>query len=49
MVAMSNTMFSPRLLGTYEFFTDEHGAVTHVVAHAPAADFKIVKRRERAR
>jgi hypothetical protein len=49
MVAMSNTMFSPRLLGTYEFFTDEHGAVTHVVAHAPAADFKIVKRREAAR
>jgi hypothetical protein len=49
MVAMSNTMFSPRLLGTYEFFTDEHGTVTHAVAHSPAADFKIVKRRDTAR
>jgi len=27
LVAMSQTMFSPRLLGTYEFVTDDHGVV----------------------
>lgn len=49
MATMSDRMFSPRLLGTYEFFTDEHGAVTHILAHSPAADFKIVRRRDAAR
>ena len=45
MVSMSNTTFSPRLLGTYEFFTDEHGEVTHVLAHAIGGSIKIVRRR----
>ena len=49
MVAMSDRLFSPRLLGTYEFFTDEHGAVTHIMAHGINASMKIVKRREAAR
>ncbi len=48
MVAMSNTTFSPRLLGTYEFFTDEHGEVTHVLAHGVASSIKIVRRRSAA-
>lgn len=45
LVAMSNTTFSPRLLGTYEFFTDEHGEVTHVLAHSIAVSIKAVRRR----
>jgi hypothetical protein len=49
MVAMSDTMFSPRLLGTYEFFTDEHGAVTHIMAHGINASTKIVRRRDGTR
>jgi hypothetical protein len=48
MVSMSNTTFSPRLLGTYEFFTDEHGEVTHVLAHAIGGSIKIVRRRNAA-
>ena len=46
MVAISDTMFSPRLLGTYEFVSDEHGAVTHILAHGIAASLKIVRRRD---
>jgi hypothetical protein len=49
MVAMSEKMFSPRLLGTYEFFTDEHGAVTHILAHGINGSIKIVRRRDAAR
>jgi hypothetical protein len=48
MVAMSNTTFSPRLLGTYEFFSDEHGDVTHVLAHGIGGSIKIVRRRNPA-
>ena len=32
MVPLSETMFSPRLLGTYEFIKDANGKVTHVFA-----------------
>jgi len=45
MAPISDTMFSPRLLGTFEFFTDSSGAVTHVLAHSIAASFRIVRRR----
>lgn len=48
MVSMSNTTFSPRLLGTYEFFSDEHGEVTHVLAHSIAVSIKAVRRRNAA-
>ena len=48
MVPMSNTLFSPRLLGTYEFFSDEHGVVTHIMAHGIQGSTKIVKRRDTA-
>jgi len=44
MVVMSEKLLSPRLLGTYEFFTDEHGEVTHIMAHGIEGSFKIVKR-----
>ena len=46
MAPISDTMFSPRILGTFEFFTDTNGAVTHVMAHSIAASFKIVRRRD---
>ena len=48
MVVMSEKLFSPRLLGTYEFFTDQHGVVTHIMAHGIQGSTKIVKRREAA-
>lgn len=46
MAPISDTLFSPRLLGTFEFVTDASGAVTHVMAHSIAASFKIVRRRD---
>lgn len=46
MAPISDTMFSPRLLGTFEFVSDENGVVTHVMAHSIAASFKIVRRRD---
>lgn len=49
MVAISDTMFSPRLLGTYEFVSDQHGVVTHVLMHGIASTLKAVRRRDEAR
>ncbi len=49
MVAISDTMFSPRLLGTYEFVSDEHGVVTHILAHGITASSRIVRRRDGTR
>ncbi|HJY37751.1 MAG TPA: hypothetical protein VJ299_09810 [Steroidobacteraceae bacterium] len=46
MAPISDTMFSPRILGTFEFVMDASGAVTHVMAHSIAASFKIVRRRD---
>jgi hypothetical protein len=34
MVPLSQTMFSPRLLGTYEFVKDDKGVVTHLLVHS---------------
>ena len=34
MVPLSQTMFSPRLLGTYEFVKDGNGRVTHMLVHS---------------
>jgi len=34
LVPLSETMFSPRLLGTYEFIVGERGTVTHLLAHS---------------
>ncbi|HKS57223.1 MAG TPA: hypothetical protein VJS12_18150 [Steroidobacteraceae bacterium] len=46
MAPISDTMFSPRILGTFEFVSDASGTVTHVMAHSIAASFKIVRRRD---
>jgi hypothetical protein len=46
MAPISDTMFSPRLLGTFEFVSDDTGAVTHVIAHSIAVSFKAVRRRD---
>jgi hypothetical protein len=45
LVPLSPTMFSPRLLGTYEFVLDDTGEVTHVMAHATESSFKATRRR----
>jgi len=46
MAPISDTMFSPRILGTFEFVTDANGAVSYVMAHSIAASFKILPRRD---
>jgi uncharacterized protein DUF3471 len=48
LVALSQTMFSPRLLGTYEFVTDASGAATHVMVHGVESTEKAVRKRESA-
>lgn len=45
LVALSQTMFSPRLLGTYEFVMDERGIVTHLLAHGVELTSRAVRRR----
>ncbi len=44
MVALSDTTFSPRLLGTYEFVKDERGDFTRMVAHSTEGDVMTVRR-----
>jgi hypothetical protein len=34
MIPLSQTSFSPRLLGTYEFVKDGSGRVTHMLVHS---------------
>ena len=34
MIPLSETMFSPRLLGTYQFIKNEQGIVTHMLVHS---------------
>jgi hypothetical protein len=46
LVALSQNMFSPRLLGTYEFVTDASGAVSHVLVHGVESTEQAVRRRE---
>lgn len=46
LVPLSETMFSPRLLGTYEFVADERGTVTHLLAHGVESTSKAVRRRD---
>ena len=45
LMPLSETMFSPRLLGTYEFIVDDKGEVTHVLAHGVESTAKAVRRR----
>ncbi len=44
LVPMSQTMFSPRLLGTYEFVMDDHGVVTHLLTHGVESTSKAIRR-----
>jgi hypothetical protein len=44
LVPLSETMFSPRLLGTYEFVTDDRGVVTHLLAHGIEVSSRAVRR-----
>ncbi len=46
LVALSQTMFSPRLLGTYEFVLDDHATVTHVLVHGVEGTDKALRRRK---
>jgi hypothetical protein len=48
LVPLSQNMFSPRLLGTYEFISDEHGVVTHIMVHGVESSEKAVRRRKGA-
>ena len=34
MIPLSETEFSPRLLGTYQFIKNEQGVVTHMLVHS---------------
>jgi hypothetical protein len=44
MIPLSQTMFSPRLLGTYEFVKDDKGVVTHMMVHSAEEVLKAVRR-----
>ncbi len=44
---LSQTMFSPRLLGTYEFVKDASGAVTHLIAYSTEGETKAIRKQPR--
>jgi hypothetical protein len=44
LIPLSETTFSPRLLGTYEFVKDDRGVVTHLMAYSTEGDLKAVRR-----
>jgi hypothetical protein len=46
LVPLSQTTFSPRLLGTYEFVKDGRGAVTHMMVYSTEGDLKAIRKRE---
>ncbi len=45
MIPLSQTMFSPRLLGTYEFVQDANGRVTHMLVHSAEEVLTAVRQR----
>jgi hypothetical protein len=45
MIPLSQTSFSPRLLGTYEFVKDANGQVTHMLVHSAEEVLTAVRRR----
>jgi len=45
MIPLSETMFSPRLLGTYQFVKNEQGVVTHMLVHSAEEVLTAVRRR----
>jgi hypothetical protein len=44
MFPLSETTFSPRLLGTYEFVKDASGKVTHLISYSTEGNVKAVRR-----
>jgi hypothetical protein len=44
LVPLSETAFSPRLLGTYKFFSDDRGVVTHLIAFSTEGDVKAIRK-----
>jgi hypothetical protein len=44
MIPLSETMFSPRLLGTYQFVKNEQGVVTHMLVHSAEEVLTAVRR-----
>jgi hypothetical protein len=44
LIPLSQTTFSPRLLGTYEFVSDDRGMVTHLLAQGVEGTMKAVKK-----
>ncbi len=46
LIPLSETTFSPRLLGTYEFVKDERGVVTALVAYSTEGDVKAMRKRD---
>ena len=44
MIPLSQTSFSPRLLGTYEFVKEKDGRVTHMLIHSAEEVLTAVKR-----
>jgi hypothetical protein len=44
MYPLSQTTFSPRYLGTYEFVKDSRGVVTHLIAYSTEGDLKAVRK-----
>jgi hypothetical protein len=45
MIPLSETTFSPRLLGTYQFVKNEQGVVTHMLVHSAEEVLTAVRRR----
>ena len=44
MIPMTQTTFSPRLLGTYEFVKDKNGRVTHMLVHSAEEVLTAIRR-----
>lgn len=45
MIPLSDTLFSPRLLGTYEFVKNDNGEVTHMLVHSAEEVVTAVRRK----
>jgi hypothetical protein len=45
MIPLSQTLFSPRLLGTYEFVVDNKGEVTHMLVHSAEEVLNAVRKK----
>jgi hypothetical protein len=44
MIALTETTFSPRLLGTYEFVRDDQGRFTRMIAYSTEGDVVAVRK-----